>query len=81
MDDFDESADRLLEQEVTRKQFLGLAGAAFLGMFGLLRVSEKMLNGHLKGGGLTNSTDGVFGERKYGGDDEPTHVYDHKSAY
>ncbi len=76
----DEQTGSLLDRELSRKQFLGVAGAAFLGMFGLLRFTEQVLNGHLEEdeADLAKSTEGVFGERFYGGDAEPQHVHDHK---
>jgi len=82
--DEDSSADGLddvLSREVSRKQFFGVVGAAFLGMFGVLRFTEQLLNGNLEGQqDLTTSTQGLFGERQYGGDDEPHHAYNHEDS-
>jgi hypothetical protein len=80
-DNSTDGLDDVLGREVSRKQFFGVVGAAFLGMFGILRVAEQVLNGHMEGeSDLSSSAEGLFGERAYGGDDEPHHEYNHKDS-
>lgn len=61
MNDLKQLIDELSKREVSRKQFLVLAGGSFLGMIGLFRVMQSLSTPD-----LAKSDRGVFGEREYG---------------